>query len=143
MFRDSTRTRTWNLLLRRQLLYPVELWNQPCFYLQQLLCCCVGAAGFEPATPWSQTRCANRTALRPELIFSTSSHLPNLWREGDSNPRYGFPHACLANMWFQPLTHLSIIHLLSSKPSLFVKGSANIMEDFFSKTFCRIFFIFF
>ncbi len=26
----------------------------------------VGAAGFEPATPWSQTRCANRTALRPE-----------------------------------------------------------------------------
>ena len=68
----------------------------------------VGAAGFEPATPWSQTRCANRTALRPELKFF-------LWREGDSNPRYGFPHACLANMWFQPLTHLSSIHLLSSK----------------------------
>ncbi len=28
----------------------------------------VGAAGFEPATPWSQTRCANRTALRPEIF---------------------------------------------------------------------------
>jgi hypothetical protein len=26
----------------------------------------VGVAGFEPATPWSQTRCANRTALYPE-----------------------------------------------------------------------------
>ena len=25
----------------------------------------VGIAGFEPATPWSQTRCANRTALYP------------------------------------------------------------------------------
>ncbi len=29
----------------------------------------VGAAGFEPATPWSQTRCANRTAPRPEFII--------------------------------------------------------------------------
>jgi hypothetical protein len=29
----------------------------------------VGVAGFEPATPWSQTRCANRTALYPVLIF--------------------------------------------------------------------------
>jgi hypothetical protein len=28
--------------------------------------CFVGVAGFEPATPWSQTRCANRTALYPE-----------------------------------------------------------------------------
>ena len=27
----------------------------------------VGVAGFEPATPWSQTRCANRTALYPEF----------------------------------------------------------------------------
>ena len=30
------------------------------------LSCEVGVAGFEPATPWSQTRCANRTALHPE-----------------------------------------------------------------------------
>ena len=28
----------------------------------------VGVAGFEPATPWSQTRCANRTALHPESL---------------------------------------------------------------------------
>ena len=26
----------------------------------------VGAKGFEPSTPWSQTRCASRTALRPD-----------------------------------------------------------------------------
>jgi hypothetical protein len=26
----------------------------------------VGVAGFEPATPWSQTRCANRAALHPD-----------------------------------------------------------------------------
>ena len=30
----------------------------------------VGVAGFEPTTPCSQSRCANRTALHPELIFS-------------------------------------------------------------------------
>jgi hypothetical protein len=29
----------------------------------------VGVAGFEPATPWSQTRCANRTALYPVILF--------------------------------------------------------------------------
>ena len=27
----------------------------------------VGVAGFEPATLWSQTRCANRAALHPAL----------------------------------------------------------------------------
>ena len=27
----------------------------------------VGVAGFEPATPCSQSRCANRTALHPEV----------------------------------------------------------------------------
>ena len=30
-----------------------------------------------------------------------------LRREGDSNPRYGYPYDSLANCWFQPLTHLS------------------------------------
>lgn len=29
----------------------------------------VGAAGFEPAAPCSQSRCANRTALRPEYFI--------------------------------------------------------------------------
>ena len=27
----------------------------------------VGVKGFEPSTPCSQSRCANRTALRPEI----------------------------------------------------------------------------
>jgi hypothetical protein len=30
----------------------------------------VGAAGFEPAAPCSQSRCANRTALRPESFWT-------------------------------------------------------------------------
>ena len=32
----------------------------------------VGVAGFEPATPWSQTRCASRTALYPDNISISS-----------------------------------------------------------------------
>ncbi len=30
----------------------------------------VGVAGFEPTTPCSQSRCANRTALHPECFTS-------------------------------------------------------------------------
>ncbi len=33
----------------------------------------VGATGFEPTTPCSQSRCANRTALRPEYLPSLYS----------------------------------------------------------------------
>ncbi len=33
----------------------------------------VGAAGFEPATSWSQTRRDDRTTLRPEFIFAAES----------------------------------------------------------------------
>ncbi len=29
----------------------------------------VGIPGFEPGTPCSQSRCANRTALHPAIIF--------------------------------------------------------------------------
>ena len=29
----------------------------------------VGAKGFEPSTPCSQSRCANQTALRPDVCF--------------------------------------------------------------------------
>ena len=35
----------------------------------QCLYCFVGVAGFEPTTPCSQSRCANRTALHPETLF--------------------------------------------------------------------------
>lgn len=27
----------------------------------------VGVKGFEPSAPWSQTKCANQTALHPEI----------------------------------------------------------------------------
>ena len=30
----------------------------------------VGAVGFEPTTPWSQTRCANRTTLHPDKSYT-------------------------------------------------------------------------
>ncbi len=49
------------------------------FYFRKLLKIsslnCVGVAGFEPATPCSQSRCANRAALHPEwciFIFDTT-----------------------------------------------------------------------
>lgn len=28
----------------------------------------VGVKGFEPSAPWSQTKCANQTALHPEKV---------------------------------------------------------------------------
>ena len=33
----------------------------------------VGVAGFEPTTPCSQSRCANRTALHPETVLLLKS----------------------------------------------------------------------
>ena len=46
----------------------------------------VGAAGFEPATPCSQNRCANRTALRPDIhlaielyFFSRAISCPDIY----------------------------------------------------------------
>ena len=46
----------------------------------------VGAAGFEPATPCSQNRCANRTALRPDIhlaidlfFFSRDISCPDIY----------------------------------------------------------------
>ena len=95
----------------------------------------VGAAGFEPATSWSQTRRDDRTTLRPELITiinlrggseitsallqcsalrygSNEFKSPFTYRdnqltrwERDSNSRYSYPYDSLANCWFQPLTH--------------------------------------
>ena len=38
-------------------------------------------------------------------------------KEGDSNPRYGNPHVSLANWGFQPLTHPSLMVLLSNSPN--------------------------
>ena len=38
-----------------------------------MLFSCVGVPGFEPGTPCSQSRCANRTALHPEENFYCSA----------------------------------------------------------------------
>ena len=52
----------------------------------------VGVKGFEPSTPCSQSRCANRTALRPEIeckinafirhfqISDQKNYFFNIWR---------------------------------------------------------------
>ncbi len=53
--------RTSDLLIRSQLLYPTELRAQLDL---------VGVAGFEPATPCSQSRCASQAALHPEQKHS-------------------------------------------------------------------------
>ena len=64
----------------------------------------VGVVGFEPTTPWSQTRCANRTALYPEINLNIFAE-----RGGFEPPVQNNPYDGLANRWFQPLTHLSLV----------------------------------
>ena len=90
------RSRTYNLRIRSPLLYPIELrahkkllfglmgWVmgiEPTTLRTTTWCSnrlsythhhfqiynMVGAKGFEPSTPWSQTRCADQTALRPDI----------------------------------------------------------------------------
>ena len=67
-------TRTPDLLLRRQLLYPVELRavrltkQRPNMWA---LCGMVGAAGFELATLCSQSRCATRLRYAPTAHILT------------------------------------------------------------------------
>lgn len=61
---------------------------------------CVGVAGFEPAAPCSQSRCANRTALHPEQNTTAV-------RAGFEPAVRSNTYAGLANRWFQPLTHLT------------------------------------
>ncbi len=78
---ERDRIRTYDRLLRRQMLYPAELRTH-CGkkkFPKELLK--VGAAGFEPATSWSQTRRDDRTTLRPENFVQ---RLRRVW---DSNPR--------------------------------------------------------
>ena len=55
-------TRTPDLLLRRQLLYPVEL---RAVEMGQGIKKMVGAVGFELTTYWSQTSCATRLRYAP------------------------------------------------------------------------------
>ena len=54
-------------------------------------------------------------------------------REGDSNPRYGYPYDSLANCWFQPLTHLtktvSVSKNCAAKVVHFFEFQKNIFSD--------------
>ncbi len=102
-------------------------------HLQILLCKCliisVGVAGFEPAAPCSQSRCANRTALHP--VF------PNAER-GGFEPPVPF-RARMFSKHVVSATHPS----LRLKSHLLRKRSANIafyfllsqMEGFFLNFF--------
>ena len=89
------RIRTRGLRLRRPLLYPAELRarillseretgfepatygleghrsSQLSYFRTFSLLTLVGAKGFEPSTPCSQSRCANQTALRPAILSFT------------------------------------------------------------------------
>ena len=81
---DPDGNRTHNLLLRRQLLYPIELRDLKVSLSVEFECAVtgkllksdthtctliVGVAGFEPATSWSQTMRDDRTTLHPETNF--------------------------------------------------------------------------
>ena len=57
------RNRTRNPRLRRSVLYPVELRALMPIRAKNFV---VGAVGFELTTLCSQSRCANRAALRPD-----------------------------------------------------------------------------
>ncbi len=50
-----------------------------------------------------------------------------LRRERDSNSRKSYPFVSLANWWFQPLTHLSVVS--------FLKSAAKIHFFFIEKNF--------
>ena len=74
---------------------------------------CVGVAGFEPATPCSQSRCASRTALCPDQLGGEG---------GIRTPGSLWSYDSLANCWFQPLTHLSVFRgFASAKVHIFFK----------------------
>ena len=65
------RTRTCGLRIRSPSLYPPELQARKAFLTSEL----VGARGFEPPTPCTQSRCASRTALRPDRTYC----IPIIW----------------------------------------------------------------
>ena len=67
-----------------------------------------------------------------------------LRKEGDSNPRYGYPYDSLANCWFQPLTHpsprLARDRQLLSELALFPKSAAKVLLFFDMTKYFGVFF---
>ena len=68
----------------------------------------VGVPGFEPGTPCSQSRCANRTALHPEIDNQQSVFEKTAERGGFEPPVPIAQYVSLANWWIKPLSHLSV-----------------------------------
>ena len=93
----------------------------------------VGAAGFEPATSWSQTRRDDRTTLRPEII---SNNLYQMRRDWDSNPGDGYPPTDQQSAPL-PLRHLSFIFMNSFFVSFAV---AKVLRFLYSANFLATFF---
>ena len=63
----------------------------------------------------------NTTMIRrPDFLEGTknkrtalSNQSSSLRKKGDSNPRYPYEYDSLANCWFQPLTHPSLVYALT------------------------------
>ncbi len=55
-------------------------------------------------------------------------------REGDSNPRYGYPYGSLANCWFKPLTHRSNNSINMSSEAVYPPtGESSLIFNFHCK----------
>ena len=52
---------------------------------------------------------AGRADIKKAAQFLSDTEAAFLRKKGDSNPRYGYPYVSLANWWFQPLTHLTLL----------------------------------
>ena len=117
-FGDPAATRTQDLLLRRQLLYPAELRGHLFLF--------VGTPRFELGISCSQSRRDNRTSLYPAFMLPHKKR--RLWASfsllggegGIRTPGTLIEYDSLANCWFQPLTHLSVSHDLTKKHRFFV-----------------------
>ena len=67
----------------------------------------VGAKGFEPSTPCSQSRCANQTALRPELSSKVPKSIDNLVELGGIEPPASSVRRKRAPAALQPLPRVT------------------------------------
>ena len=75
-----------------------------CFFVA-LLVVVVARAGWLGSGCGRWREYIKKEALRWKNLLITSR------KRGDSNPRYGNPYVSLANWWFQPLTHTSLMCL--------------------------------
>ena len=115
-FCERRRIRTFDRLLRRQVLYPAELCVHLFLNLWQSF---VGVAGFEPAASCSQSRRDNRATRHPEgkvlsgetgtrtLATVTRRQISNLlhYRSGTSPSSKNVSCFAVANVTHHPISH--------------------------------------